>query len=179
MWICEKCFSHNLHLWPLLASQSFTTVSRTWRFRAPRGGKLLMIGFMDSGKPGAVKDGLIQITLENHHHFLGEMKWKWWFQTMKKEIPIENHPLFKGYVSFWRECFYLSSCWLNQAIWKICSSNWIISPGIRGENENYLQPPPRHIYIFQCSILPMLTYVYQSVFPKSGPKEASVGCAFL
>jgi len=32
-----------------------------------------MIGFMDSGKPGAVKDGLIQITLENHH-FLGEMK---------------------------------------------------------------------------------------------------------
>ena len=31
--------------------------------------------------------------------------------------------------------------WWFQCIWKICSSNWIISPG-RGENEKYLKPPP-------------------------------------
>ena len=30
-----------------------------------------------------------------------------------------------------------SGWWLNQPIWKICSSNWIISPG-RGENKKYL-----------------------------------------
>ena len=37
------------------------------------------------------------------------------------------------------KCF--TSWWLNQPIWKICSSNWIISPG-RGENKKYLKPPP-------------------------------------
>ena len=26
-------------------------------------------------------------------------------------------------------------------IWRICSSNWIISPGFRGENKKYLKPP--------------------------------------
>ena len=35
-----------------------------------------------------------------------------------------------------------TSWWLNQPIWKICSSNWIISPS-RGENTKYLKPPPR------------------------------------
>ncbi len=31
--------------------------------------------------------------------------------------------------------------WLNQPIWKICSSNWIIFPGFRCENAKYLKPP--------------------------------------
>ena len=31
--------------------------------------------------------------------------------------------------------------WLNQPIWKKCSSNWIISPGIRDENKKCLKPP--------------------------------------
>ena len=33
--------------------------------------------------------------------------------------------------------FSITSWWLNQPIWKICSSNWIISPG-RGENKKKL-----------------------------------------
>ena len=33
----------------------------------------------------------------------------------------------------------LTSWWLN--FWKICSSNWLISPG-RGENDKYLNPSP-------------------------------------
>ena len=36
----------------------------------------------------------------------------------------------------------ITSWWLNQPIWKICSSNWIISPG-RDENKKYLKPAPR------------------------------------
>ena len=36
----------------------------------------------------------------------------------------------------------ITSWWLNQPSWKICSSNWIISPN-RGENEKYLKPPTR------------------------------------
>ena len=32
--------------------------------------------------------------------------------------------------------------WLNQPIWKICSSNWKYSPN-RGANKTYLKPPPR------------------------------------
>ena len=35
----------------------------------------------------------------------------------------------------------VTNFWLNQPIWKICSSNWIISP-IRVENTKYLKPPP-------------------------------------
>ena len=37
----------------------------------------------------------------------------------------------------------LSRWWLNQPIWKICSSIWIIFPG-RGENKRYLKPPPSY-----------------------------------
>ena len=50
------------------------------------------------------------------------------------------------------------SAWWFQPIWKICSSNWIISPG-RGENKTYLKPPPSwffgpryHIFFFQIHI---------------------------
>ena len=32
--------------------------------------------------------------------------------------------------------------WWFQPLWKICSSNWIISPG-RDENKKCLKPPPR------------------------------------
>ena len=39
--------------------------------------------------------------------------------------------------------YRLPSWWLNQPIGKISSSNWIISPGIRGENATCLKPPPR------------------------------------
>ena len=50
---------------------------------------------------------------------------------------------------------------LNQPIWKICSSNWIILPG-RGENKKYLKPPPSgnvetpaeiHHFFAQISVL--------------------------
>ena len=40
----------------------------------------------------------------------------------------------------------LSSWWLNQPIWKICSSNWKSSPN-RGENKKYLKPPPGYPFI--------------------------------
>ena len=36
---------------------------------------------------------------------------------------------------------HLFSSWWFQPIWKICSSNWIISPG-KGENKKCLKPPP-------------------------------------
>ena len=42
-------------------------------------------------------------------------------------------------------CF--SSWWLNQPIWKICSSIWIIAPGIRDENKECLKPPPSSVFL--------------------------------
>ena len=38
----------------------------------------------------------------------------------------------------------MTGWWLNQPIWKICSSKWESSPN-RGENKKYLKPPPRWI----------------------------------
>ena len=35
-----------------------------------------------------------------------------------------------------------TASWRFQPIWKICSSNWIISPR-KGENKNYFKPPPK------------------------------------
>ena len=52
-------------------------------------------------------------------------------------IPTTNHPL-------------RTSWWLNQPIWKICSSNWIISPG-RGENKKML---PRWEYFLNDITMP-------------------------
>ena len=37
-----------------------------------------------------------------------------------------------------------TSWWLNQPIWKICSSNWIISPN-RGEHKKYVKSPPSEL----------------------------------
>ena len=37
-----------------------------------------------------------------------------------------------------------SGWWLNQPIWKICSSKWVHLPQIRGENKKYLKPSPRY-----------------------------------
>ena len=45
-----------------------------------------------------------------------------------------------------KEGDYSYSSWcLNQLHWKICWSNWIISPG-RGENTKYLKPPPSYCF---------------------------------
>ena len=38
-----------------------------------------------------------------------------------------------------------TSWWLNQPIWKIWSSNWIISPGFGVKIKTYLKPPPSSI----------------------------------
>ena len=38
----------------------------------------------------------------------------------------------------------ITGLWLNQPIWKICSSKWVSSPILRGENKTYLKPPPSY-----------------------------------
>ena len=45
--------------------------------------------------------------------------------------------------TFHRNSIFLSGWWF-QPIWKICLSNYIISPS-RGENKKYLKPPPSYI----------------------------------
>ena len=52
-----------------------------------------------------------------------------------------NHPPLKHMVQGSQkslQSYSWSGWWLNQPIWKICSSNWIISPGIQVENKKYL-----------------------------------------
>ena len=79
-----------------------------------------------------------------HPHFSSVMIWRWnhqipqQFTAEQLFFPIipdsgwnqsllqNNEPSFPGW-------------WLNQPIWKIWSSNWIISPRIRGENKNMFQ----------------------------------------
>ena len=60
-----------------------------------------------------------------------------WNLTMM--VSKSNLPLSRGLCS--SSTLKFSSWWLNQPIWKICSSNWIISPG-RDENKKSLKPPP-------------------------------------
>ena len=48
---------------------------------------------------------------------------------------------------------FVTSWWLNQPIWKICSSKWKIFPNFRGENRKYVKPPPRYIYTLKEKLL--------------------------
>ncbi len=50
----------------------------------------------------------------------------------------------EGFHKFTVQFDWFSSWWLNQPIWKICSSNWMISQN-RGENQKCLKPPPSFI----------------------------------
>ena len=63
--------------------------------------------------------------------------WQW--------LDLQPQPLqqllvsqWKGFASFHKR----NTSWWFQPLWKICSSNWIISPN-RGENKKCLKPPPR------------------------------------
>ena len=45
------------------------------------------------------------------------------------------------YIRSWKAGETQASWWLNQPIWKVWSSNWIVSPN-RGEHKESLKPPP-------------------------------------
>ena len=52
-------------------------------------------------------------------------------------IIFSHHFLLKMFNDLYGDLRWSSSSWWFQPIWKICSSNWIISPS-RGENKKYL-----------------------------------------
>ena len=84
------------------------------------------------------------------------------------------------------------SSWWFQPIWKLCSSNWIISPS-RGENKKYLKPPPRNLWFsseprvtkvqgdipeLKMLLLPtVLGKVSSHIFRGIFPKRPLQGCA--
>ena len=65
----------------------------------------------------------------------------------------------------------LSSWWLNQPIWKICSSKWVRLPQFKGENKKYLKPPT--IYILSKTALSKrkhlerckVSYFFRQLYP--------------
>ncbi len=57
-----------------------------------------------------------------------------------------------GFRNFSMIPFWLSSWWF-QPVWKICSSNWIISPGIGVKINKSLKPPPSYWSCIQSSVL--------------------------
>ncbi len=48
--------------------------------------------------------------------------------------------------------------------WKICSSNWIISPTFRGEHKTYLKPPPRKWFKNQSKLAKLDHYKSRSFY---------------
>ena len=72
----------------------------------------------------------------------------WQTNSMKLDVGIWRHttvmmwPYVAPAQKFRRLQDRKTDWWLNQPIWKICSSKWVISPG-RDENKKYLKPPPR------------------------------------
>ena len=64
-----------------------------------------------------------------------------------------------------------TSWWLNQPIWKICSSNWIISPKVWGENQDIENKTPSLIlkgYIYMYVNIPVIGH-HPSWNTKSSP----------
>ena len=58
------------------------------------------------------------------HIFTGEVPVQTTFNSM-----IDPPPLQKNKTTTTKICPTKTSWWLNQPIWNICSSNWVISPG--------------------------------------------------
>ncbi len=77
---------------------------------------------------------------------------KW---ATKKDLPTFHYTgcligiliviYYNPHITGWYNSLYTRpSWWLNQPIWKICSSNWIISPGIGVKIPKMFElPPPR------------------------------------
>ena len=82
---------------------------------------------------------------------LNQKKWFGWHST------CHRHHLFST------KC-HLYKWWFNQPSWKICSSNWIISPILWAKIKIYiyLKPPPNKLswYIFHPSIPPILISLF-------------------
>ena len=61
-----------------------------------------------------------------------------------------------------------TSWWVNQPIWKICSSNWIISPRIGVKIKKYLKPPTRNgcsqSLLKQVVFTPSMKYIAKVVW---------------
>ena len=80
---------------------------------------------------GRLRARKLEETYESKHG------WKWMFpkivvppiinsnRVFHYKPSILGHPCFWKHPNHWRS----TSWWLNQPIWKICSANWIISPG--------------------------------------------------
>ena len=58
----------------------------------------------------------------------------------------------------WKLSGTISSWWLNQPTWKICSSKWIISL-VRDENKKYLKPPPRFVDSYHSMVAIKIAYL--------------------
>ena len=61
-------------------------------------------------------------------------------------------------------CTY--SWWLNQPIWNLCSSNWIISPS-RGEYKRYLKPPSGYFLHMSSTCISHLCHISFFIFQSS------------
>ena len=72
---------------------------------------------------------------------------------------------------------YHTSWWLNQPSWKICSSNWIISPG-RGEHKTYLKPPPI-IHLQRLIPTPTMIIWWPLFYRHLGGNRSSCYASFL
>ena len=68
-------------------------------------------------------------------------------ESLKKKVSCHRASHFKLWLLTKR------TGWWLQSIWKICSSNWIISP-CRGENKKYLKPPLRKSIMSESFIAP-------------------------
>ena len=93
-----------------------------------------------------------------HHEFSTAIK-RWHHDMTNNNFPgsrVESH----HFATLVENAESDPSWWLNQPIWKICSSNWIISTG-RGENKQSLKPPPR-ISLYELRSLEELGYHHLS-----------------
>ena len=78
------------------------------------------------------------------HHWRGNESIKTWPYVVLKESTISKPPLWVSMLVFGDvyKNNTLTSWWLNQANWKLCSSNWIISPGRCKHKKAWNLKPP-------------------------------------
>ena len=97
-----------------------------------------------------------------------------WLWILLVESNIQNHPKEKTH-----KIIKTTSWWLKQPIWTICSSNWIIFPGMV-RNKKRLKPPPRLVRVLQTHLsnASLPSCLLQGVLFFRGAMIAVVFCFF-
>ena len=146
--VCPSLWSNNSRVvsltspsWSNLEKSSKTYPAKTTWNVQDVSKKVVWIGWWSKSLPW-------EMVGNNHKNILKQKLVVWssrWFCVNFELSVINGGCTCKPPLGLFAKCtppYLITGWWLNQPLWKICSSNWIISPNIGVNVNKSLKPPP-------------------------------------